>query len=124
MHSLRPLRQRISYRLWYPSLASLWVLNILNIYVILLITSTFVYQTFFCFTGSCLVKVGQTEQKLGQAEREFIQTTANNFLQPLKAFLDGDMKTLQARVTVTYRSCTCMGWGRVYRHQTIIYLLK
>ncbi|ELT91502.1 hypothetical protein CAPTEDRAFT_172037 [Capitella teleta] len=45
--------------------------------------------------GSALIKCGQTEQKLGQAERDFLSSSANNFLQPLKAFLDGDMKTVQ-----------------------------
>lgn len=46
-------------------------------------------------TGSALVKSGQTQQKLGQAERDYMQSTANNFLQPLGAFLEGDMKTVQ-----------------------------
>ena len=45
--------------------------------------------------GSALVKCGQAQQKLGQAERDYLSSTANNFLQPLKAFLDGDMKTVQ-----------------------------
>jgi endophilin-B len=45
--------------------------------------------------GSALVKCGQTQQKLGQAKRDFIQATTNNFLQQLKAFLDTDVKTLQ-----------------------------
>ena len=45
--------------------------------------------------GSALVKCGQTQQKLGQAERDFISSSANGFIQPLKAFLDGDMKTVQ-----------------------------
>jgi endophilin-B len=44
--------------------------------------------------GSALVKCGQTQQKLGQAKRDFMQATTNNFLQQLKAFLDTDMKTL------------------------------
>ena len=47
------------------------------------------------FAGSALVKCGQIEQKLGVAERDFLQSAANTFLQPLKAFLDGDMKTVQ-----------------------------
>ena len=45
--------------------------------------------------GSVLIRCGQSEQKLGHAEREFLHTAANNFLQPLKAFLEGDMKTVQ-----------------------------
>ena len=47
------------------------------------------------FAGSALVKCGHIEQKLGVAERDFLQSAANTFLQPLKAFLDGDMKTVQ-----------------------------
>ena len=45
--------------------------------------------------GAALVKCGQAEQKVGMAEKELLHATANNFLQPLKAFLEGDMKTVQ-----------------------------
>jgi endophilin-B len=45
--------------------------------------------------GSALVKCGVTEQKLASAEKEFLHAGANHFLQPLKAFLEGDMKTIQ-----------------------------
>jgi len=45
--------------------------------------------------GSSLVKCGQTQQKLGQAKRDLLQATTNNFLQQLKAFLDTDVKTFQ-----------------------------
>ena len=55
-------------------------------------------DTFLFIIGNALVKCGQTEQKLGQAERELVQAAANNFLQPLRAFLDGDMKTVQVSV--------------------------
>ena len=47
------------------------------------------------FEGSMLVRCGQTQQKLGQAKRDLIQTSANEYLKPLNAFLDGDMKTIQ-----------------------------
>ena len=50
---------------------------------------------FFVFSGSALIKCGQTEQRLGTAERDYISASANGFIQPLKAFLDGDMKTVQ-----------------------------
>ena len=53
-------------------------------------------------TGSALVKCGQTQQKLGQAERDFISSAANGFIQPLKAFLDGDMKTVQVEAFHLY----------------------
>ncbi|XP_037524994.1 endophilin-B1 isoform X3 [Rhipicephalus sanguineus] len=44
--------------------------------------------------GSALIKVGQAQQKLGQAEREFGRLVHTNFVQPLRRFLDGDMKTI------------------------------
>lgn len=44
--------------------------------------------------GSALIKVGRTQQRLGMAEREFVQKSAKNFMQPLRSFLDGDMKTI------------------------------
>ncbi|XP_021376184.1 endophilin-B1-like isoform X4 [Mizuhopecten yessoensis] len=45
--------------------------------------------------GNALVKSGQTQIQIGNTEREFTQATVNNFLQPLKSFLEGDMKTIQ-----------------------------
>lgn len=45
--------------------------------------------------GSALVKCGQMQQKLAEAERQFVQSSITNFLLPLKAFLDGDMKIIQ-----------------------------
>lgn len=44
--------------------------------------------------GSALIKVGQTEQKLGQTEREFTTAAENSFIQPLRRFLEGEMKTI------------------------------
>ena len=49
------------------------------------------------FSGSTLIKCGNTHQKLGQAHKEFIQSAATSFMQPLKSFLDGEMKTLAVR---------------------------
>lgn len=45
--------------------------------------------------GEALLKVAQTEFKLGAAEREFISTSANNTLLPFRRFLEGDIKTIQ-----------------------------
>lgn len=44
--------------------------------------------------GSSLIKVGHAQQKLGNVEREFVQKSAQNFIQPLRKFLDGDMKII------------------------------
>jgi len=44
--------------------------------------------------GSVLLKCGETQMKLGQAEQTFLQTTVQNFLLPLNKFLEGDSKTI------------------------------
>lgn len=44
--------------------------------------------------GSALIKVGQWEQKLGQTERDFIGSAGMCFIQPLRKFLDTEMKTI------------------------------
>ncbi|XP_065090758.1 endophilin-B1 isoform X2 [Ochlerotatus camptorhynchus] len=44
--------------------------------------------------GSALIKVGQAEQKLGACERDFIGSAGMCFVQPLKKFLEGEMKTI------------------------------
>ncbi|KAG5890388.1 hypothetical protein JTB14_029752 [Gonioctena quinquepunctata] len=44
--------------------------------------------------GSALIKVGQWEQKLGQTERDFIGSAGMCFTQPLRKFLETEMKTI------------------------------
>ncbi|XP_072536463.1 endophilin-B1a isoform X1 [Salminus brasiliensis] len=44
--------------------------------------------------GNALVKCGETEKQIGGAEREFIQSSAINFLTPFRNFLEGDFKTI------------------------------
>ncbi|XP_064458217.1 endophilin-B1-like isoform X2 [Ornithodoros turicata] len=44
--------------------------------------------------GSALIKVGQAQQRLGRAERDFGRSVHTNFAQPLAKFLEGDMKTI------------------------------
>lgn len=44
--------------------------------------------------GNVLIKVGQCEQRLGQAERDFIGTAGLCYTEPLRKFLDGEMKTI------------------------------
>lgn len=44
--------------------------------------------------GSALIKCGNGHQKLGQIYKEFIQSSAVGFMQPLKSFLDGEMRSL------------------------------
>ncbi|XP_034950319.1 endophilin-B1 isoform X4 [Chelonus insularis] len=50
--------------------------------------------------GSALIKVGQCQQKLGQIERDFIGTAANCYIQPLRKFLDGEMKTITKELQI------------------------
>ncbi|CAK9834133.1 SH3GLB1 [Anthophora retusa] len=50
--------------------------------------------------GSALIKVGQCQQKLGQIERGFIETAANCYIQPLRKFLEGEMKTVTKEMSI------------------------
>lgn len=60
-------------------------------------TSTENFKVFkrFYFLGSSLLKVSQAEFKVGAAERDLINSCANNALFPIRRFLEGDMKTIQ-----------------------------
>ncbi|XP_069039439.1 endophilin-B2 isoform X8 [Lepisosteus oculatus] len=44
--------------------------------------------------GSTLIKVGESQRRLGGAEREFMQATSISFLTPLRNFLEGDWRTI------------------------------
>ncbi|KAL8606429.1 hypothetical protein ACOMHN_060334 [Nucella lapillus] len=50
--------------------------------------------------GSALIKCGQAQIQIGNAEREFVGCTMNNFLTPLHNFLEGDMKTITKEVKI------------------------
>lgn len=45
-------------------------------------------------TGSALLKVGGAEQRLGLLEREFVSNAIQGYLQPMRKFLDTEMKTI------------------------------
>jgi len=45
-------------------------------------------------SGSTLIKCGQTHQKLGHAYKDFIQSAAMGYMQPLKSYLEGEMKSI------------------------------
>ncbi|XP_073716475.1 endophilin-B2b isoform X3 [Misgurnus anguillicaudatus] len=47
--------------------------------------------------GSTLITVGEYQKRLGGAERELLQTSAINFLTPLRNFLEGDWKTISVK---------------------------
>ena len=44
--------------------------------------------------GSALIRVGQTEQALGEIEKEYIKGSHVAFCGPLHTFLDGEMKNI------------------------------
>ncbi|XP_020774695.1 endophilin-B1-like [Boleophthalmus pectinirostris] len=45
--------------------------------------------------GSALVKFGEIQKQLGEAERKFTQSTNIHFLTPLRSFTEGEYKTIQ-----------------------------
>lgn len=44
--------------------------------------------------GNALVKVGKTQQQLGQTEKDFVLNSYRTFIIPFRKFLDEDMKTI------------------------------
>ncbi|KAJ1171257.1 hypothetical protein NDU88_003127 [Pleurodeles waltl] len=44
--------------------------------------------------GNALIKCGETQKRIGTADRELVQTAATNFLTPLRNFIEGDYKTI------------------------------
>lgn len=44
--------------------------------------------------GSALIRVGQTEQALGETERNYIRSGHEAVIAPLSSFLDGEMKNI------------------------------
>lgn len=72
---------------------------ILLIYVDMILFSDIIRQwfknnLFFSFSGNALIKCGETQKRIGTADRELIQTSALNFLTPLRNFIEGDYKTI------------------------------
>lgn len=53
--------------------------------------SHFVYDS---KTGSALIRVGQTEQALGEIEHEYIRGGHESMMGPLQRFLDGEMRNI------------------------------
>ncbi|XP_011671846.1 endophilin-B1 isoform X2 [Strongylocentrotus purpuratus] len=44
--------------------------------------------------GATLIQVGQSQRKIGQIQREYVQSSLTNYIVPLRTFLEGDMKTI------------------------------
>ena len=52
-------------------------------------------ENFICiFSGSALIRVGQTEQALGEIEREYIRHAHEGMCGPLDRFLEGEMRNI------------------------------
>jgi endophilin-B len=51
-------------------------------------------------SGSTLIKCGQTHQKLGHAYKDFIQSAAMGYMQPLKSYLEGEMKSITVNIYI------------------------
>lgn len=62
------------------------------------------YWNDFSVAGNALIKCGETQRRIGAADRELIQTSAINFLTPLRNFIEGDYKTIT--VSCEYGSLT------------------
>lgn len=58
--------------------------------------------------------------QIGNAEKEFVQTACNNFLSPLKNFLEGDMRT----ITVSFLLISKMSTAKRNLRKTKEYLIS
>lgn len=45
--------------------------------------------------GAILAKVGEAETKIGEHEKDFVSKSSEVFIQPLKGFLEGQMRSIQ-----------------------------
>ncbi|CAJ1074373.1 endophilin-B1-like [Xyrichtys novacula] len=45
--------------------------------------------------GTAMLKCGETQKQLGEAERQFVQSTNIHFLTPLRSFSEGEYKAIQ-----------------------------
>ena len=55
--------------------------------------SLLISSSFFC-AGAALIRVGQTEQTLGEHERNYIRGGHDALIAPLSRFLDTEMKNI------------------------------
>lgn len=51
------------------------------------------------FAGMSLLRCGEAQKQLGEAEKKFVQSTDIHFLTPLRSFSDGEYKALQVQRT-------------------------
>ncbi|XP_026478688.1 LOW QUALITY PROTEIN: endophilin-B1-like [Ctenocephalides felis] len=72
--------------------------------------------------GKALIKIGQTEQKLGKCERDFINSAEVCYTQPLRKFIDGDLKAVakERNLLVTKRLDLDACKNRVRKARTML----
>lgn len=58
----------------------------------------------FCFLGMALLRFGEAQKQLGEAENKFVQSTNIHFLTPLRSFTEGEYRAIQVTHTYTHRS--------------------
>uniref|UniRef100_A0A8C3CE00 Endophilin-B2 n=1 Tax=Cairina moschata TaxID=8855 RepID=A0A8C3CE00_CAIMO len=61
--------------------------------------------------GKTLIKVGETQRRLGAAERDFIHSASINFLTPLRNFLEGDWRTISVSMVAGKGSSSLLQRG-------------
>ena len=49
-----------------------------------------------------MLKCGQTEAAVGVAEKEFVGTSVARFINPMKKFLNEEMKSIQVKITSSF----------------------
>lgn len=57
-------------------------------------------QLYVLSSGLALLRCGETQKQLGEAEKKFVQSSNIHFLIPLRSFTEGEYRAIQ--VTHTY----------------------
>lgn len=55
----------------------------------------------FVCAGMSLLRCGEAQKQLGEAEKKFVQSTDIHFLSPLRSFSDGQYRVLQVHTYTT-----------------------
>lgn len=88
--------QRICFQTDYEFLLFCYVLT--SYWICIQIKAKF--DLTLILSGDSLVKTGSVQQKIAGAQREYSQAVAKVLINPLKNFLDGDMKTIEVQVAL------------------------
>lgn len=58
----------------------------------------------FLCSGTGLIRCGEAQKQLGEAERKFVQSTNVHFLTPLRSFTEGEYKAIQVNTCTQTRT--------------------